>query len=92
MAMAETILIQLSHKCCFQPTKAVYVGSLTIDDGQGGVVTEVFEINVSSRQFNIEWKEKAIDLSWSDYLAEGEEWTQEILPGNKGAFFHLKQC
>jgi len=62
----------------------LYVGSLTIDDGQGGVVTEVFEINVSSRQFNIEWKEKAIDLSWSDYLAEGEEWTQEILPGQQG--------
>ena len=65
-------------------SSGLYVGSLTIDDGQGGVVTEVFEINVSSRQFSIEWKEKAIDLSWSDYLAEGEEWTQEILPGQQG--------
>jgi PKD repeat protein len=65
-------------------SSGLYVGSLTLDDGQGGVVTEVFEINVSSRQFNIEWKEEAIDLSWSDYLAEGEEWTQEILPGQKG--------
>ncbi len=65
-------------------SSGLYVGSLTLDDGQGGVVTEVFEINVSSRQFNIEWKEKAIDLSWSDYLAEGEEWTQEILPGQQG--------
>ena len=65
-------------------SSGLYVGSLTLDDGQGGVVTEVFEINVSSRQFNIEWKEKAIDLTWSDYLAEGEEWTQEILPGQQG--------
>ena len=65
-------------------SSGLYVGSLTLDDGQGGVVTEVFEINVSSRQFNIKWKEKAIDLSWSDYLAEGEEWTQEILPGQQG--------
>ena len=65
-------------------SSGLYVGSLTLDDGQGGVVTEVFEINVSSRQFNIEWKEKSIDLSWSDYLAEGEEWTQEILPGQQG--------
>ena len=42
-------------------TSGIYVGSLTIDDGQGGVVTEVFEINVSARQFNIEWKEKSFN-------------------------------
>ena len=65
-------------------TSGVYVGSLTIDDGQGGVVTEVFEVNVSARQFNIEWKEKTIQQSWSDYLDEGEEWTEEILPGQQG--------
>ena len=65
-------------------TSGVYVGSLTIDDGQGGVVTEVFEVNVSARQFNVEWKEKTIQQSWSDYLDEGEEWTEEILPGQQG--------
>ena len=65
-------------------TSGVYVGSLTIDDGQGGVVTEVFEVNVSARQFNIEWKEKTIQQSWSDYLDEGEDWTEEILPGQQG--------
>ncbi len=65
-------------------TSGIYVGSLTIDDGQGGVVTEVFEVNVSARQFNIEWKEKVIQQSWSDYLDEGEEWTEEILPGQQG--------
>ena len=69
-------------------TSGVYVGSLTIDDGQGGIVTEVFEINVSARQFNIEWKERVVEQSWSEYLDEGEEWTEEILPvGNKGEFF-----
>ena len=65
-------------------SSGVYVGSLTIDDGQGGVVTEIFEINVSARQFNIEWKEKVIEQSWSEYLDEGEEWTEEILPGQQG--------
>ncbi|DAC52528.1 MAG TPA: PKD domain-containing protein [Candidatus Poseidoniaceae archaeon] len=65
-------------------TSGIYVGSLTVDDGQGGVVTEVFEVNVSARQFNIEWKEKVIQQSWSEYLDEGEEWTEEILPGQQG--------
>jgi len=65
-------------------TSGLYVGSLTIDDGQGGVVTEVFEVNVSARQFNIEWKEKVVQQSWSEYLNEGEEWTEEILPGQQG--------
>jgi PKD repeat protein len=65
-------------------SSGLYVGSLTIDDGQGGVVTEVFEINVSSRQFNIEWKEKVIEQSWSEYLDEGEEWSEQIVPGQQG--------
>lgn len=62
----------------------IYTGSLTVDDGQGGVVTEVFEINVSARQFNIEWKERTVEQSWSEYLNEGEEWTEEIMPGQQG--------
>jgi len=62
----------------------IYTGSLTVDDGQGGVVTEVFEINVSARQFNVEWKERTVEQSWSEYLNEGEEWTEEIMPGQQG--------
>ena len=62
----------------------IYTGSLTVDDGQGGVVTEVFEINVSARQFNIEWKERTVEQSWSEYLNEGEEWAEEIMPGQQG--------
>ena len=65
-------------------TSGIYTGSLTIDDGQGGVATEVFEINVSARQFNIQWKERVIEKSWSEYLDEGDEWTEEILPGQQG--------
>ncbi len=62
----------------------IYTGSLTIDDGQGGIVTEVFEINVSARQFNIQWKERTLERTWSEYLDEGDEWTEEILPGQQG--------
>ena len=62
----------------------IYVGSVTIDDGQEGVLTEVFELNVSSRRFSVVWKEKVIEQSWSDYLAEGDEWSQEITPGTSG--------
>ncbi len=62
----------------------IYVGSVTIDDGQEGVLTEVFELNVSSRRFSVVWKEKVIEQSWSDYLAEGDEWSQEITPGSTG--------
>ena len=62
----------------------IYLGSVTIDDGQEGVLTEVFELNVSSRRFSVVWEEKVIEQSWSDYLAEGDEWSQEITPGSSG--------
>ena len=62
----------------------IYLGSVTIDDGQEGVLTEVFELNVSSRRFSVVWQQKVIEQSWSDYLAEGEEWSQEITPGSSG--------
>ena len=62
----------------------IYLGSVTIDDGQEGVLTEVFELNVSSRRFSVVWQQKVIEQSWSDYLAEGEEWSQEITPGTSG--------
>ena len=62
----------------------IYLGSVTIDDGQEGVLTEVFELNVSSRRFSVVWKEKVIEQTWSDYLAEGDEWSQEIMPGSSG--------
>ena len=62
----------------------IYLGSVTIDDGQEGVLTEVFELNVSSRRFSVLWNEKVIEQSWSDYLAEGDEWSQEISPGSSG--------
>ena len=62
----------------------IYLGSVTIDDGQEGVLTEVFELNVSSRRFSVVWKEKVIEQTWSEYLAEGDEWSQEITPGTSG--------
>ena len=62
----------------------IYLGSVTIDDGQEGVLTEVFELNVSSRRFSVVWQQKVIEQSWSDYLAEGDEWRQEITPGSAG--------
>ena len=62
----------------------IYLGSVTIDDGQEGILTEIFELNVSSRRFSVVWKEKVIEQSWSDYLAEGDEWSQEITPGSSG--------
>ena len=62
----------------------IYLGSVTIDDGQEGVLTEVFELNVSSRRFSVVWQQKVIEQSWTDYLAEGDEWRQEITPGSTG--------
>ena len=67
----------------------IYLGSVTIDDGQEGVLTEVFELNVSSRRFSVVWKEKVIEQTWSDYLAEGDEWSQEITPGSSGRIISI---
>ncbi len=56
-------------------------GLLTIDDGQGGVTSETFTIDVLTRKYQVTWQTKELTWDWGDYLEQGEIWQSSIFPG-----------
>jgi PKD repeat protein len=55
-------------------------GRLTVSDADGGVVSEGFEVNVTTRRFTLAWDEQTVSESWEGYLDQGERWRTEHLP------------
>jgi len=55
-------------------------GRLTVIDADGGVVSEGFEVNVTTRRFTLAWDEQTVSESWEGYLDQGERWRTEHLP------------
>ncbi|HIF90425.1 MAG TPA: PKD domain-containing protein [Candidatus Poseidoniales archaeon] len=58
--------------------------SLTITDVQGATVTESFELNITTRRFEVTWETLELEYSWDEYLDQGEEWQGNITPGEDG--------
>jgi hypothetical protein len=58
--------------------------SLTITDVQGATVTESFELNITTRKFEVTWETLELEYSWDEYLDQGEEWQGNITPGEDG--------
>ena len=65
-------------------TSGILTCSLTITDVQGASVTESFELNVTSRRFEVTWEAQELEYSWDEYLDQGEEWQGNITPGEEG--------
>ena len=59
-------------------------GSLTISDGDGASQYTSFEVNISTRTFEVEWRTEQISLSWDGYLEQGTSWEETINPGLEG--------
>ena len=59
-------------------------GSLTISDGDGASQYTSFEVNISTRTFEVEWRTEQISLSWDGYLEQGASWEETINPGLEG--------
>jgi PKD repeat protein len=57
------------------------LGSLTVDDNEGGVVSQQFTIDVQTRRYNVAWVENTLEWSYDDYLAQGETWSDNMTPG-----------
>ena len=58
--------------------------SLTITDVLGASVSESFELNVTTRRFEVTWEAQELEYSWDEYLDQGEEWQGNITPGEEG--------
>jgi len=60
------------------------LGSLTISDGDGASQYTTFELEISTRTFEVEWKTEQISFSWDEYLDQGSSWEETITPGLEG--------
>ena len=60
------------------------LGSLTISDGDGASKYTTFELEISTRTFEVEWKTEQISFSWDEYLDQGSSWEETITPGLEG--------
>ena len=56
-------------------------GWLAIDDGQGGITSETFTIDVLTRKYQVTWQTKELTWDWDDYLEQGEVWQSSVFPG-----------
>jgi PKD repeat protein len=67
----------------YLPTESsgTILGSLTVDDNQGGVATEQFTIEVQTRRFKVSWVQNTLDWDYDDYLKQGESWSDNMTPG-----------
>ena len=62
-------------------TSGLIRGRLTVEDTDGGTVTEDFELNVTARRFSLTWVEETVSVSWDGYLDQGDRWETNHLPG-----------
>ena len=59
-------------------------GSVTVSDGDGATDYLSFEIEISTRTFEVEWKTKEITMDRDGYLDQGTSWEESINPGVEG--------
>ena len=66
----------------YLPTESsgTILGSLSVDDGQGGIVSQQFSIEVQPRRYKVAWVENTLEWDYDDYLAQGEPWSDNMPP------------
>ena len=59
-------------------------GILRIDDNDGAFSTEAFELNITTRTFKVVWVTEKVQISWDEYLEQGQSWEGNMTPGDNG--------
>ena len=59
-------------------------GMLRVDDSSGAFAVQPFELNVTSRTFKVTWVSETVQMSWDEYLDQGETWSGNMTPGEQG--------
>ena len=67
----------------YLPTESsgTILGSLSVDDGQGGIVNQQFSIEVQPRRYKVAWVENTLEWNYDEYLAQEETWSDNMTPG-----------
>lgn len=60
------------------------LGMLRVDDDAGAFAVQPFEVNVSTRVFQVTWVMETVRMDWDDYLDQGETWSGNMTPGEAG--------
>jgi PKD repeat protein len=76
-ATTDTVLVPTD-------TSGTITGSILLDDGNGAIAQEVFNLEIMTRRYEVTWKTVEVEYSWDEYLAQGEEWQGNITPGVQG--------
>ena len=64
-------------------------GMLRVDDAAGAFALEPFELNVTTRTYKVTWVTETLDLTWDEYLNQGETWSGNMTPGDSGRIMAL---
>ena len=75
--------IDSTEERVYLPTESsgTILGSLSVDDGQGGIVNQQFSIEVQPRRYKVAWVENTLEWDYDEYLAQGETWSDNMTPG-----------
>lgn len=76
--------IDSSEEMVYLPTESsgTIIGSVTVDDRQGGVATEQFTIEVQTRRYKVSWVQNTLEWDYDDYLDQGDSWSDNMTPGD----------
>ena len=75
--------IDSTEQTVYLPTESsgTIMGSLTVDDGVGGVVSEQFTIDIQPRRYKVSWVQNTLEWNYDEYLAQGDSWSDNMTPG-----------
>ena len=65
-------------------TSGLILGMLRVDDAAGAFAVQPFALNVTTRTFSVTWVTETVELSWDEYLDQGETWSGNVTPGERG--------
>ncbi len=76
-ATTESVLLDTSRS-------GLMLGMLRVDDASGAFAVQPFEVNVTTRTFKVVWVTETVEMSWDEYLDQGETWSGNMTPGDTG--------
>ncbi len=59
-------------------------GSLSATDSYGSEITQLFQLDIKSRKYEVSWESVEYEFSWDEYLEQGQRWEGNITPGTAG--------
>ena len=79
---ASSITMQLNKSGPFE-------GAVVVTDDRGATVREAFNINVSTRTWQVTWERQRLTEDWGGYLKQGESWTYSHEPGDAARLMEI---